>query len=1203
MPISIESFRGAYEGIDTNKLSQTALTISDEAKTQVNVGRGKPLALSDLQQLPGGGDSRIMNNVYLRGQLLSSIRDTLMTLNEDGSKKEFKSDLTKNFFESAEKKLFGALDANTKTGKLEFGVQTASADLDAKTVNDLLSDLDTIMAVERTRQFSESPELKDHLDLVAKLMSADPAALGKAVGISSASKVRQAAISDLKMVDGCLQFTITPREKLAEPKTAFVRADGTISLYKTDADEETAVLKENLESFKFGASNLIVKSIPQTIHKDVSRLLTFAKEGYAPFDDVLHSKYGGNYNGELTACLKAALVMMLPKACEKIPLIQSDGKSITLKTWWKALGLKGEVPAENASGSDIGCALLKAVYNRTKEDFSRIMGLSEDEKLYLEKSVPEEDTKKLKGQFGTFLMSDLPYEATIKCMQSREGGKINLSQEELNFTVQTQDTITDKNLDDVEALANETTDSRYMGSSFEYRAMNGDTVTINLGKNKFKEINKAAVNRLHEKENFSMKQIGLMIHSVNNSMQTLPTAFGYMANEYNCKIKVEAVGDPNAPKMKVTYAIPLIKDGGFNRFLVTNKDVVQEIVIEQNGEAMCASVQIEKTSDTPGRIADETIWPTVEWAAGTFTGTPLLNVKPIEIDPKYCEDDLKVRQRDLANRFNSENGHQETFGQTAVDVYRDYSKRLPGNEEKIFQTNPNVWPEQDVAGGKRVAYMVNGRQVPGQPKNENDTAPIEKFSNLSLANELKDAPEIDISTILPNVAKPAEGTYIPLETDSEAYNEVCKQVATKNNLPLENVKQSFVEGSGVGLIVTQTGQAKVVTKYQLELQRIAMYFCCHTTWAGPDDLLLYEQNVEQFGGMPIYDKNGENSIRTVNVVRSPDGSGYDVFVKQRHASIVGLYDKVEDNPNYDGKVKQYFDPLHPGEMTMSYAYHVELDRSSEQWTPKITYKEPLTVRVNLPDPITFGEFKSNTMKFAKNNLDKIVRNASDQDDGFKTWWNNLGAKGVEEELAKAVDSVATAATELQSPISVRQLVVQLGLQYRAATIAPISDQTVRTNVTDLFQKIPTITVKNGGDEVNETIVYNDKFKGLRWKPKITIDDDEEVEYDDLSHYLGRLGKFDEINRLQLALGRLFYGGIDCLRKGCSALEEQNGPKQNVTVELKIDTNTKDFNLVVSEGEVKATLSAKVDFTRMFGNNNSFVQPLNKKTSIVKIEKI
>lgn len=1033
MPISIESFRGAYEGIDTNKLSQTTLAISDEAKTQVNVGRGKPLALSDLQQLPGGGDSRIMNNVYLRGQLLSSIRDTLMTLNEDGSKKEFKSDQAKTFFKAAEKRLFGALEANTKTGKSEFGVQTASADLDAKTVNDLLSDLDTIMAIERTRQFRESPELKDHLDLVAKLMFADPAALGKAVNIPSASKVRQAAISDLKMVDGCLQFTITPQGKWDEPKTAFVRADGTISLYKTAADEETAVLKENLESFKFGTSNLIVKSIPQTIHKDVSRLLTFAKEGSDPFNDVLYSKYGGNYNGELTSYLKAALVMMLPKACEKIPLLQNDGKSITLKTWWKALGLKGEAPAENASGSDIGCALLKAVYNRAKEDFSRIMGLSEDEKLYLEKSVPDKDTKKLMGRFGTFLISDMPYDTTVKCMEGMKKGTVDFDERAREFSVQTMDTLKTSDFN-IQNFIKELGNSRVIGTNITHTLSNGEIVTLACGPGHEAD-NTQAINRLLTDAKFSMEQIGLLVFSINNSLQAIPTSLGFMSLENNYKINVEAIQDPAEPQMRVTFTVPLVKSGEGKNLIVTNKDLVQVVEFKQNGESKCTALRIEKTPETPGRIADETIWPTVEWATGTFTGTPLLDVKPFEIDPKYCEDDLNVRQGELADRFNSATGHQITFGQTAGDVYRDYSKRLPDNEEKIFQANPDAWPMQDVAGEKRNVYMVNGQQVPEQPKNADDTAPIEKFSNLSLANELKDAPEIDISTILPSAVQQTEGTYIPLVTDSNEYNEVCTQVATKNNLPLENVKQSFVEGSGVGLIVTQTGQAKVVTKYQLELQRLAMYFCSQTTQFSPDELFLNKQIVEKFGGMPIYDNSGENSIRTVNVVRSPNGSGYDVFVKQRHASIVGLYDKVEDDPNYDGKTKQYFDPLHPGEMTLSYAYHVELDCSSEQWTPKITYKSIPTMRVKLPKPITSEEFTRQTMTFAEQNLQKIVQVAGQQV-GFLAWWNGLDVRGQADELEKAVDAVLLSVNELQYPVSVRQLSAQLGQQFLAANKGP-----------------------------------------------------------------------------------------------------------------------------------------------------------------------
>lgn len=790
MPISIESFRGAYEGIDTNKLSQTALTIFDEAKTQVNVGRGKPLALSDLQQLPGGGDSRIMNNVYLRGQLLSSIRDTLMTLNEDGSKKEFKSDQAKTFFKAAEKRLFGALEANTKTGKSEFGVQTASADLDAKTVNDLLSDLDILMAIERTRQFSESPELKEHLDLVAKLMFADPAALGKAVGIPFASRVRQAAISDLKMVDGCLQFTITPQDKWVEPKIAFVRADGTISLYKTVDDE----FKGILDSVKAGGFNLIGKSIPQSLRKDVTRLLTFAKEGYAPFDEDLRRLYGNERNENLAGSLNYPLLMMLPKACEKIRQIQNDGKPITLKTWWQALGLKGKVPDEKASQAEIGRALLTAVYKRAKTDFMRIMNLTKKEALYLEKSDPENDTKKLLQKFMTFLIPELPYDTTVKCLQGMKSGKLDLDENDLKFTVQTMDTITSKELDD-EHLADDMTGVRAMGSSFEYKTTNGDSVIINAGKPEFKESNKAAIHRLHEKEKFSMEQIGLMIHSLNNSTQALQPAFGFLQDEHNCKIKIEAEGDKDAPRMKVTYTIPLVKKTNDGKaFLVSNKNLVHEVVFEQNGESSCKSLEIKEVPpDTLGREQPETLWTREEWVAGK---------------------------------------------------------------------------------------MVN--------------------------------------------------------------------------------------------------------------------------------------------------------------------------------------------------------PL-----------------------PK-----------------------------------------------------------------------------------------------------PIPNQTVQTSFSSLFES-SSIYFDVEGNQVSERDFYSEKFVNNQWNPQIKIDDDE-FEYDGLKYGPNavKFGGVLNANLLQLALGRLYYGGIDCLRTGYANLDKQDGPKKDVSVEMHFKSDTKELTLVVKERDIKATFSAKVDFTKMFGKNtNSFVQPLNKKTSIVKIEKI
>lgn len=149
MPISLDAFRGAFQGVKESKLEKTTLAVVGENKTEVGRTSGKPLSLSGLQVLENG-DSRIMDNIYMRGQLLTSIRDTLMTLNANGSRGGLENGRAREFFEAAEKRLFGELvEAG---GKKQFGVETASADLSAKTVKDLISDLDKFMFVEKMLQ-------------------------------------------------------------------------------------------------------------------------------------------------------------------------------------------------------------------------------------------------------------------------------------------------------------------------------------------------------------------------------------------------------------------------------------------------------------------------------------------------------------------------------------------------------------------------------------------------------------------------------------------------------------------------------------------------------------------------------------------------------------------------------------------------------------------------------------------------------------------------------------------------------------------------------------------------------------------------------------------------------------------------------------------------------------------------------------------
>lgn len=300
-------------------------------------------------------------------------------------------------------------------------------------------------------------------------------------------------------------------------------------------------------------------------------------------------------------------------------------------------------------------------------------------------------------------------------------------------------------------------------------------------------------------------------------------------------------------------------------------------------------------------------------------------------------------------------------------MIRDRKRQLPDNEEKRFQSNPySICREKK---GPLHGFLVNGRQVP-VPKKNGDTAEIERFINSSLAEEL--AEREPVVTQLATGQKP--GDFIP-----------------------------HAENGFVGLIVTEPGKAKYVTKDELELKRTAMYFS--------------QQSAFSFGAsaltIPGKGKNlicdiSRNEISTVNIVRSPDRTGYDIVVRQKYDGIVGM----TDSSMYS--VGKYYDPMNPGALIATCVYHVGLEGGK----PSISFKEEPEIRCDSLRPVTREEFSSRAKKFAEAHKDEVIGGL---DNESLVRWNRYDDKEKAEIFERAVDKAISGFKDEAVPFSLGKI--------------------------------------------------------------------------------------------------------------------------------------------------------------------------------------
>lgn len=351
--------------------------------------------------------------------------------------------------------------------------------------------------------------------------------------------------------------------------------------------------------------------------------------------------------------------------------------------------------------------------------------------------------------------------------------------------------------------------------------------------------------------------------------------------------------------------------------------------------------------------------------------------KKLPVDPGFEVEeleDLNGAESNARKVFDNRKNYDAVLERISADVYRGKDFRLPENESNSFVDAP-----YGMCTAKKAplyGFMVNGRQLP-VPAKEGETADIERFVNLSLAEELTERKPVVRWSL--NGEKP--GDFIPL-----------------------NPENPLARDGGIGLIVTGPNAAKVVTRDELELKRTAMYFGGQTSFylAGR---LRTNDSVFRAGEKPVSDMRGD-VVCTSNIVRSPDGSGYDIVVRQKMNNVVGLTNAGTS------RMRCHFDPMNPGSWSATCTYHVELKGGK----PVFSYKEKPEVRASLPKPISQKKFNSQVWKFAQAHKDEIIQAMGDGD--AREWWSRFDEGERAEMFNQAVKNTIEAATNESAPVNV-----------------------------------------------------------------------------------------------------------------------------------------------------------------------------------------
>lgn len=580
--ISLETFRKSYVSLDAFKLINKRVEVDNETKTSIRMAGGEgdaPLTLNQLEKLPNG-QARIADNIYMRGQLLTGIRDSLISLNVTGRTDCLDNEATKSFFRQAEARLFGTLQTNKKTKGKEFGVATASGDLMAQTVRDLVEALDRLTNKQKTGFKAIKAVCPDATDVQIKAVTMiTDRELVKIFGLTS-DEAAKATFTDFKATyDRKLGNRLTFSVSVPGRSKPFAAQVDTLGVFRSAEDYERLVGLGEKCCIYTGRD--LCQKIPTEGYKSVSQMLQFALEGKEP-----GTKFGKN--AFLKDVLLSTMVRMLPAAYVKARQFQKTG-DITLATWWKALGLEGKAPKEKATAADKGNALLDALLSRTMADYAVIKGLTvkqfkADYKWYdsYERDPNWESPQNLKRKavcqgFTSYLTDcNMDYQSRLNVQMNPEYKFTAVEKRHvaLPLAMITGDW-------SVPTSAKLLADSiRQYGTKYSFGA------ELQFVQRKDAKLEEATtfLNALVEKHKFSQVQLALLVNANNDFEFALQKDFGGIQCQRKLDIKIEATGDPNRPDMRVTYSMPLLK-GTENDTIVTKQNIVHTVVYTQDGDS------------------------------------------------------------------------------------------------------------------------------------------------------------------------------------------------------------------------------------------------------------------------------------------------------------------------------------------------------------------------------------------------------------------------------------------------------------------------------------------------------------------------------------------------------------------------------------------------------------------------------------------
>lgn len=410
-----------------------------------------------------------------------------------------------------------------------------------------------------------------------------------------------------EQLKACLEFCAEIAGQSGDDEIEKIRAYARSAL-KASHGQDVKTLSQDGQTYRelmaqfFDGGTRFADLISPADWKSVGKLLGFADKG----KQTTYKAKGEYSPADHVAELKMALVTMIPTAVKLARQIQPEGE-ISLDTWWVALKLdKWPKPPAGASDEKIGNALVNALFERTVEDFRKFMALTDEEVECHLQFESDDDQRKVSSHYGTFLMfGECGYQTHVNMLTSGEAGVTD--PDELRDSAQVLSDISDN---DTGVLAKRVgDDTRAKKTVYYVELPQGKTDdVINVGNGHQGEVAKENHLRLKTEYKFTDKQVFLLLGAANRKEQSLLTLFGGAQHQYGYKVKVRAEGDKDSPDMRVTYTMPLIREklDGSNKFVVTTKNVVHEVVYRRDGSSEAVKLCLEQ-SDDPNRQEDKEI--------------------------------------------------------------------------------------------------------------------------------------------------------------------------------------------------------------------------------------------------------------------------------------------------------------------------------------------------------------------------------------------------------------------------------------------------------------------------------------------------------------------------------------------------------------------------------------------------------------------